>query len=103
MLTIAQSQASRARIALEAIERDGHNDMQYFHLASAIFDFKNQAKYSWGQMIQRLSLPCGEEMLRKIACRAKKPSPSLYKAIKQALEGKAPLLGIEITNLGDLK
>ncbi|MGB9694088.1 MAG: hypothetical protein ACPLYF_04525 [Fervidobacterium sp.] len=103
LLTVAQSQAKRSRLAMERLEREAINDYAMLSLARAIYVAKDSLGLSWGNFTANLNNPCSEEMLRKIASRAKNPSPKTFSSIKNALITLSNKRGFDLPTIEDIR
>ncbi len=103
LLTVAQTQAQRSRIAITRLEIEAINDYACLSLASAILRAKDSTGFTWGNLIYNLNQPCSEQMLRKIAYRSKIPSYKLFCQIHDALLTLANKRGFELPKIETMR
>jgi hypothetical protein len=87
LLTIAQSQASKARIALERQYIDCENDLTVLTLATLIQDTKANSGLDWYNFHDRLMVAVALSTLKGLAFRTKPVSERTFNMVRAALYG----------------
>lgn len=103
LLLVAESQAKRARLALHQCEIAAINDYAFLTLASAIYTAKVVTGLTWSGLTEKLHSPCSEEMLRKIASRAKSPSKKTFNTIRSSLVSLSNVAGFDLPKIEEMR
>jgi len=103
LMTVAQNQAQRSRIAITRLEVEAVNDYACLSLAAAVLRSKDCTGFTWGKLIEHLKQPCSEQMLKKISYRSKVPSYKLFCQLHDALLTLANKEGFELPKIESMR